>query len=256
MPNSNNAGYAEPKRLLLGIGDLYIDDVFVGNLKEAVTFNVSREYAYQKPGNSLADVKGAVTKEEVTLEASVCDLKLSQLRRALGINQALDTSTAKQIRKRQVLQLPSTTNVTLAETAVAATMKVSSLDRKSSYVSSTDYSATTTTVARKSGGAITSGQYVIVEYDFSDSGAHSLRFGGENIAPNTFQVDFVHEDSSGKRWQITLWKAMTNTDFSIAFNEQESGDFTVHNISFRALVDLTKPEGQNQYEIVQEDANS
>jgi hypothetical protein len=39
----------------------------------------------------------------------------------------------------------------------------------------------------------------------------------------------------------------------MAFNEREGGDFTLHNISFKALVDTTKPEGQNLFEIIQED---
>ncbi len=96
MSGNNNNGYAESKRLLLGIGDLYIADVFVGNLKGKVELKWNRKYAYQRAGNNIADQKAEVTDEELTLDAEICDLKLSQLRRALGINQAVDTTTSNE----------------------------------------------------------------------------------------------------------------------------------------------------------------
>lgn len=258
MSGNNQNAYAEPRRLLLGLGDLYINDVFVGNLKETVTFTFTRSYAYQRPGNNVADVKGEVVGEECTLEASICDLKLSQLRRALGINEAVDATTDKVLRNREVLKLTGLTFTSPAETVISGTVSVFSLDRKTEYLLTTDYvlSGSPKDIRRVSGGAITDGQFVGIEYDFSDAGAASLPFGGETRAPNTFTLDFVHRDSTGKLWQITLFKAMTNTELEMAFNERESGDFTVHNIMFKALVDTSKPEGRNLGEIIQEDATA
>ena len=256
MSGNNQNGYAESKRLLLGLGDLYIDNVFVGNLKGTVTMNVTRNYAFQRPGNNIADQKGEATSEEVMITAEVCDLKLSQLRRAFGVDSAVDTATAKSIRKREVLQLNGVIETTTTETISGTTAKVDSLDRKTQFVSggSDDFETSATGVKRAVGSTIGDGDFVIVEYQFSDAGASSMRFGGETKTPNTFALIFTHLDSSGKYWQVTLFKAQTNTDFSIAFNERESGDYTVHNVSFKALVDTTKPEGQNLFEIIQEDA--
>lgn len=254
MSGLNQNGYAESKRMILGVGDLYIDDVFVGNLKESVTLKITRDYAYQRAGNNVADQKAEVISEEAIIEASVCDLKLSQLRRALGITEAVDITSDMTIRKREIVQLVGTTGVAPAQTPVSGTTKVSSLDRKTSYVSGTDFKYSSSNLERVSGGAITDGQQVIVEYDFIDSGAQGLPMGGETKAPPTFQLDFVIRDDTGKAWMITFWKAMTNTDFEMAFNERESGDFTVHNVSFKALVDTTKPEGKNLLQIMQEDA--
>ena len=254
---SNNNGYAEARRLILGLGDLFIANVFVGNLKGSVNFQATRNYAYQRPGNNVADVKGEIVSEEVILTAEICDFKLGQLRRALGINQAVDTVTAKNLRKREVLQLTGTTAKTLAETALSAGVVVlSKLDRSTVYVRSLDWtmSVANNHIARVAAGGIVTLDYVIAEYDFSDVGANSLAFGSENSAPNTFEVKFTHDDSTGKLIQVTLFKAMVNNDLAMAFNERESGDFTVHNISFKALIDLTKPEGQNLFEIIQEDA--
>ena len=248
-------GYAEPKRLMLGGGDLYISDVFVGNLKGPVTFVYTPTYAYQRPGNSIADVKGVRTQEEVMLTASVCDFKVSQLRRALGINEATDNSAAT-LRKQETLKLSATANIATIDTMVAGTLKVSKLDRATTYVSATDYSATATTITRKSGGAITAGQYIIAEYDFSDAGPSKVIVGGERTTPNTFEVNFVHQLSNGKLVQITLFKAMCVNDLSMAFDEASSGNFTLHGIAFKALVDLTKPQGQNLFEIIEEDTTA
>jgi hypothetical protein len=254
MSGNNQNAYAKPSRMLLGVGDLYIDDVFVGNLKGAVNLTVTRGYAYQRPGNNIADIKGEVTSEEVMMTAEICDLKVDQLRRAFGIDQAV-ISESKTIRKRQILKLSGVAPTSLTESAIYGTVKVSSMDRETSYVSGTDYrlSGSPFDIGRVALGSITDGQYVAVEYDFSDAGAKAVLFGGETKTPNTFRIDYTHLDSDGKTWQITFYKAMVNTDFAMAFNERESGDYTIHNISFKALVDTTKPEGQNLYEIIQED---
>lgn len=254
MSGNNQNAYAKPERMLLGVGDIYINDVFVGNLKGSVTFNATRTYAYQRPGNNIADVKGEVTSEEVILTADIMDLKTTQLRRAFGIDEAV-VEEAKTLRNREVVKLTGTDPTALAETSVYGTHKVASLDRETDYVSGTDYrlSGTPFAIGREGAGAITDGQYVVVEYDFSDAQAKAVLFGGETKAPNTFRVDYTHRDSAGKLWQLTFYRAMVNTDFSIAFNERESGDFSMHNISFKALVDTTKPEGQNLFEFIKED---
>jgi len=257
MSGYNQNAYAKPSRLLLGIGDLYIDDVFVGNLKGAVNFAYTRNYAYQRPGNNTADIKGEVTSEEVILTAEVCDLKVEQLRRAFGIDEAIK-SEAKAIRKREIVKLTGTDATSLTESMTYGTLKVTSMDRETSYTSGTDYrvSGTPFAIGREGAGSIGDGDYVAVEYDFSDAGAKAVVTGGETKTPNTFRLDYTHLDSAGKTWQITLYKAMTNTDFAMAFNERESGDYTMHNVSFKALVDTTKPEGQNLFEIIQEDGAS
>jgi hypothetical protein len=246
-------GYVETKRLPLGLGDLYLNNTFVGQLKGNVNFHYKASYAYQRPGNMLADVKGERTMEEVTITAEVCELKLSQLRLALGINQAVTAATATTIKKRQQITLNSTTAVTVAQTILAGSLRVLKLDRSTTYVSGTDYTATATLITRKS-GAITSGQNVLIEYNFSDSTAKSVQVGGELTAVNTFDLLFTHELSDGKTLQIELYKAMVNTDFQVAFHEKSSGSYTTYNVEFKALVDLTKLEGNQLFQITEQAA--
>jgi len=252
MSGSNANGYGEAKRYLLGLGDLFINDEFVGNLKGSVTMTVTREKAFQRAGNNIADQKAMVTKEEMSLEAEICDLKIAQLRHALGIYQASEVG-AKSMRNREVIALVGTTAVIPAKT-IAGGIQVSKLDRSIVYVTTTDYIKNASgSIVRVSGGAIASGQNVILEYNFSSGiGTKYLRVGGETTDVPTFEVKYTHKASDGKLWQITIFKAIANTEFEIAFNERESGDYTVHNIMFKALADITKPEGVNLFEIIEE----
>jgi hypothetical protein len=243
--------YAEPKRLLLGPGDLYFNDVFVGSVKESVEFKYNPNYAFQRPGNSLADIKGERISEEATLTAKLCDFKVSQLRRAFGISEAV-TSGSFRLRRQQVLKASGTGAIAFDKTACSGTLKISKLDRAVNYVSGTDFSATLTGFSRLGAGAIADQQYVVVEYDWLDATANAVRVGGEKTAPETYELNFVHRQSNGKHIQITFYKAMSNADVSLPFNEKSSGNYTLHQIGFKALVDLTKPEGRNLFEIVEE----
>lgn len=259
MSGGNQNAYAEPRRMILGIGDLYLDGVFVGNLKGKVEFELKREYAAQRAGNNIADQKVEVTSEEASVKADVCELKLSQLRRALGVNANVDSTTAKTITKRQVVTMAAGTPVVPGETIVVSAahpLKVMSLDRKTTYVSGVDYKVSGGGLELVSGGTIADGQSVAIEYGFSDAGANSLAVGGETAAVPTFRMDYVIRDETQKAWQLTFFKAYADTDFKMAFSDRESGDFTTYNVSFRALVDTTRPEGSNLYEIVQEDAST
>jgi len=246
--------YAEPKRLLLGVGDLYINNIWVGALKGSTIFHYKPTVAEQQPGDVMAPVAARRTKEDVTIEVEICDFKVAQLRRALNTNTAVD-STAVTIRKREQLTLPSATAVTTAETMIAGSLKVQKLDRSTVYVSGTDYTATTTLITRKS-GAITAGQVVLAEYNFSDSGARSVLMGGELTAFNTFEADFVCRMEDGKLVQITLFKAYCTGDLNWAFNELTGGKFTTYHSVYKGLVDLTKAAGSNLFRITEEDGST
>ncbi len=251
----NKSSYADPDRLLLGSGDLFINGDYVGALTGPVTFNPNVAYAFQRPGNQMADLKSTRITEEVTMDAAVCDFKLSQLRHALGYSQALESGVAANIRARDQLTLPTSAVVTMSEAAVSfASRQVWKMDRSVKYVSGTDYSGPLTGIARK-GSTIAVGQTVLCEYDFSDSGAKSLRAGGERTAPPEFLLEFVHTKSGGKRVQVSFFRAVAITDLTMAFDDLAKGTYTMHNVKFKALVDLTKADGKNLWMITEEDGN-
>ncbi len=248
--------YAEAKRLPLGLGDVYINNILIGQLKGSVIFHHKIGYAEQRPGNLLAPLKSERISEECTLDAEICDFKVEQLRRAMGYNQAISSSAVAIHKRQQMTLITTTTAVTTSETMVAGTLKVSKLDRSTVYVSGTDYSVASTTTIKRKAGNIALNQVVIIEYDFSDSGSRSIQIGGEMTTPNTFELDFVHELSDGKIVQITIFKAYSMTDFSWAFHEKSSGNFSTYGVTFKALIDLTKSEGQNLFRITEEDGST
>lgn len=252
MSGNNQNGYAESKRLLLGVGDLYFNNIFVGNLKGKVELKFTRKYAYQRAGNNVADQKGEITDEECTLSAEVCDIKLSQLRTAFGIQQAVDKTTAKTFLHRETFKLSGVVAYTPAHTPSPASANLFTLDRKTQFISGTDYKISGGHILRISGAGITTGSYVLAEYQWSNASGNSLRFGGETLPPQSFELDYVHVDSAGHAWQVRIFKAMVNTNFAASFEEVQKGTYTTHNIDFKALVDTTKPEGQNLGEILEE----
>jgi hypothetical protein len=151
-----------------------------------------------------------------------------------------------------VLALTGILPTSPAKVIITGATVVSKLDRSIEYATPTDWVYSGADIRRVSGGAIASGENVVLEYNFSAAGAKYLRVGGETAEVPTFELKYTHKASDGKLWQVTLFKAISNTEFEMAFNERESGDYTVHNIMFKALVDITKPEGTNLFEIIEE----
>lgn len=250
----NQNGYADPSKFLLGIGEIWVNKEYCGALSGSVTLNSKREFAYARPGHMIADLKAEVTNEEVTLEAEVCELKVDQLRLALGINQAVDRASAKEIRVTEQLQLVGTTAETMTKTAITPSIKVMKLDRSKTYALTTDYTVATNKITRVAGGTIADGEVVVVEYNYSDATAKSVAFGGEITLPPSFEVIFSIVNDQGKHIQITMFKAIAITELEMAFNERSSGDYTVHNLKFRGMADLTKSQGAQIYEVVEESA--
>jgi len=81
-------------KVTLGVGDLYINNVDVGHLKGDVEFVYQTETVPFKPSNMLGAVKLFLTGEIATLKASLAELKVANLRLAMGMDTAPTTSTS------------------------------------------------------------------------------------------------------------------------------------------------------------------
>jgi len=79
-------------KVTLGNGQLYIDGVNVGYLKGNVEFTYGREMVDFKPANEMGVVKKFVISEHASLKASLAELKVANLRLAMGINEAVGAS--------------------------------------------------------------------------------------------------------------------------------------------------------------------
>lgn len=241
IPNPNN--------LLLGNGELYFNGEFVGTLGGAVVFKQKKEYAEQRAGDSISASAAQVTKEEVTLEAEIAEFKLTNLKYALGIANAIEAGPFN-ITRVEFITLTGTTPVTLAETAVGA-IRVFNTTRSLEYLLTTDFTFATNAVTRSGGGAITSGQVVLVQYTVAVTATNKIAGGGSCSIP-VFQLDFVHKECDNEGVQISIFRAYSNTDFSVSFDTRESGKFTMHNVTFRGLLDSSRLPGKNLFEIIVE----
>lgn len=243
---------ADPNKLLLGNGELFFNGEFVGTLGGSVALTQSPNYAKQRAGDSISPNKAFLTTREVKLVAEVAEFKLENLKFALGSPNSIQTGPFL-IKRIEFITLNGTTPVTLAETADESVnaIKVFSTTRGTQYTLTTDYTFATNMVTRVAPGAIADGQVVLVEYDVSVAGSRKLAIGNNCDVP-TFQMDFVHKECNTNGFQIVFYKAYADTDFEMSFNTRESGDFTLHNVSFEALADENRLPSQNLWEIISE----
>lgn len=81
-------------KLTLGNGTLFLDGINVGYLSGNVEFIYSREMVEFKPSNEMGPVKIFVRGESAELRASVAQLGAVNLRLAMGLAEAVDSSTS------------------------------------------------------------------------------------------------------------------------------------------------------------------
>lgn len=244
---------AEPLNLLLGTGELYVNGEFVGTLSGTVNFQYTRSFVNQRPGDVIAPIKAFLQTEEVLFTAELAELRLQNLRHAFGTLNAKIAGPHNIIRV-EFITLTGSDPITLAETAdTGIGVKVFNTTRTVEFVITTDFTFATNQVTRVPAGSISDGQVVIVEYQVAVTASNKLVLGGACNVP-TFKLDFVHKECADAGVQLTFFKAYSNTDFQMAFNARESGDFSVSNISFMGLVDASKLPGENLFEIIQETA--
>ena len=79
------------EKLTLGGGDLYLNNVEVGYLEGDVTFSYERTVLDFKPANTLALVKRFIVGETATMKASLAELKLANLKLAMGVTTTIES---------------------------------------------------------------------------------------------------------------------------------------------------------------------
>jgi len=82
----------DTEKVSLGSGTLYLNNVDVGHLKGDVEFTYTRGKVEFKPSNMLGIVKQFVITEEATLKASLAELKLANIKLALGVSDSIGSS--------------------------------------------------------------------------------------------------------------------------------------------------------------------
>jgi hypothetical protein len=248
----------ETNNLLLGAGELFIKKsgaasskyLHVGALKGNVQFIQEATMVEQKPGNRLAAVRRDKAEEKASLKAQICDFKIEQLINAFG--QSVSTTgltITATLRAFYEMAFGSTTvTKTLANVPVSMTnVVIHSLDRSTKYTKGTHYSMPnvngikpiTITFANKSH---------FVAYDTIDTAAKRLMFG-DSLTLQVVSLKFVHKQANGKFITIEIPRATIQGGLTIPFGEKE---YTTTDITFAALGDVTKANGQSLFKIIRE----
>ena len=81
-------------KVTLGNGDLYLNNIEVGHLKGTVEFTYACERTEFKPANTLGVVKLFKISEVAKLKASVAELRLANVRQAMGASTTIQSSTS------------------------------------------------------------------------------------------------------------------------------------------------------------------
>jgi len=244
----------QKENMLFGVGELYLGNVRIGNLKDA-SFAYTKEFVEAKPGDGVNIVRRDLTKESAILTGTLCDIAIERIPMLMGLTmsttQLTGTTTLRVVEELQ-LGASTTTWKTLAEHAVSTTNPVIySLDYQSKYLDGTDFSLTTSGTLRtkiKAKSTTFKSKYVLVVYDYADKSALHAHVGGK-LTHEELKLKFVHTMSNGKKLQITIPKAQLTGEFSMPF--KEDAHMTIP-VSFTAVGDYTLAKGQRLFTIIKE----
>ena len=82
----------DTSQVILGSGDLYLNNIDVGHLKGDVVFTTTGEFVDFKPANMTGVVKRFVIRETAKLTASLAEINVANLHLALGVTTAVALS--------------------------------------------------------------------------------------------------------------------------------------------------------------------
>lgn len=245
----------DKNEMMFAVGELYIDDVRVGNLKNA-TFTYTKEFVDGKPGDGINIVRRDMTGEMATMVGTLCDFNIARLLPILGLtmstSQLTNTTTLRVVEDKVVPGITTSSPTIMSEVPVSTTnVKVFSPDYKTEYVRSSDYTLTLSGGAEfniwgKSATFVN--KAVLVEYDYADASALNMDIGGK-LTHEEKKLKFVHKLADGKHVQITIPKAQMTSEFSLPF--QEEGYVEVP-ISFTAIGDVSQAKGKRLLSITKE----
>ena len=125
--------------------------------------------------------------------------------------------------------------------------------RNTDYVISVD-SAGYTTIARVSGSTvITDGDTAKVSYSYTPNSSVKVTAGGK-VAITDKVVRITNTNESGKKLQITLYKASIENGWTYDFPADNNFDAGMIHIKMKGILDITRTAGDQLCEIIDEQA--
>ncbi len=249
----------------IGPVEAYWNNIRLGSPMTQATVRYSKETVQAGLQDTGQNAISRKFKETAEIDIIVADIKMDQLQYVYDQVTGWDArttiqtgvyaaSTSDVFRFKEEQTLDGTANITLDRTGFeAGTIKVFKSDWSNGpdgYTSATDFTADNTagTVARLSGGVITDGQTVYIEYNQS---ATCTRITAGGKLPDFEAVlRLVHYTEGNKALQLHAWRAVHigASDFAI----QQAAEFGGIPMTFHLLADLTKKPGKQLFDITLE----
>lgn len=237
--------------IYLGLGQLYFNNVMLGIPESEVTVHFAQTLIGGKVGDMKADQCSIITDEEATISCVISHLSLTQMETAFGRAASSKATLSSVLHFWEEVQLNTQAqDVTLSNDAlVTSSVVVTNLLGDTTYTKTTDYTLTEATglIARVTGGSISSGTTVKVDYRFTDAAAQVLKVGGADIIEQ--QLDFAVKDKNGKILQFTFPKAVRIDATDVVFSREGKANVPM---TFKVHSDASLPKGERLFRIIEE----
>jgi len=250
--------------VLLGSGYLFLGDPgdtydetkmqSVGCLSGTATLKLTVEKAVLEAGSPLMPIRVEPIRMGALLEVELIEMNPTRIARALGIGTVADAIASSPSVVDEEVEIQGKYFHHLAGYDITpATVVVTSNDATPvSYVEDTDYviDYDNGLIRRTTTGSITSGDTILVDYDWSKPATSTLKVGSESSVDHR-PLKYVVPMPDEKRLTFRMWMAAPQDVGDLPF---QSEDFTKITISFIALADRTKTPEQMLFSLEKETA--
>lgn len=241
-----------PDDILIGLGELYIDGVDVGQLDGEVEFKHSKTYFEKKAGFPAATILKILQEESCATTVSLLEANLANLRGLLDeYPEYVEEEDTEAILNEEVV-ISSKKNMPLAHNRLAASVTVVTME-DGALVEGVDYYVDRIAglISRVPGTEnIVDGDTVKVSYSYQIFDAEGFSFGGSTTESTPHLLVFVHPRRDGKFRVLKIWKAKLGGDFVLGFKDNAESPVP---LEIAAIADASKPAGQ-QFGVVYDTA--
>lgn len=221
------------------------------NVKFEETFDVVKIKT-----DNAGEISGGIRNHIAAIEGDLLEINLTNLNTIRGgIDTLTNVAGSSTDVTAEAITLTGTTQQRLANKNGDGT-QVSSIAVKkgaTTYTVNTDYSvaidsAGYTVISRISGGGITSGDALTVDYTYTPNSAKKLTSGGK-ITLSDRVVRITNTNDAGDIFRITIYKAQTAQGITLELQPDESEDANSVTVRLEGRLDTSRTAGDQLFEI-------
>lgn len=230
----------ERRNILLGVGDVYVDRVYVGQVK-GVNVEITEEKVSFYAGRPRRRIKQDVIQQDAMITINQAELDVKNLKTALSEYGEDVGATFPEFNEGVTISGTDWNDLNHDNLSSANPPVVVKVSDQSTLVEGIDYDICYTLGQIRSTGTgdLADGDQVKVSYEYTDPTAEVVTFGGLGCDEQTYHlVEFVHDRPNCKKVMIQIYKARPQGALSLAFAED---DHTVYDQVFEAFADEDRP---------------